>query len=169
MKNNKYPGFVLIEVLISFAILSILVATFLPILAWLISRTKASAYDAQASLVLQEAIEVSYNVMAGGWDGDWSKYPQGIYHPAVDMGVSPAIWTLLPGVETGIEAKFNRQIEIQPVCRNNGTGEKLNGNCPEDAGTRDNNSKIFLATVGWTENGRPKSISAELLVTNLGN
>lgn len=167
--TKKAKGFTLIEVLITLAMLSILIATFLPILGWLISRTKASAYDAQASLVLQEAIEVSYNIMVGGWDEDWSRYPEGIYHPALDVGNDPPVWVLLENRETGVEARFNRQIEILAVCRNQGNGEILTGVCPENAVTRDNNSKILRATVDWIENGRTKSITGELLVTNIDN
>lgn len=166
LKNRV--GFSLIEVLVALAILSILLATFIPLLSWLISRSRASAYDSQATLVLQEAMEVAYNVMAGNWDGDWSQYPEGIYHPAVDVSVSPAYWILLPGSEAGVEAKFNRQIEILAICRNQGNGDRLNGACPPSSGTRDDDSKLFVATVDWTEGGRIKSISAQLLVTKMG-
>jgi len=164
---NK-SGFTLIEVLVSLAILAILLTTFLPLLGWLISRTRATEYDAQASLVLQEAMEVSYNVMAGSWDRSWSVYPAGIYHPSLDVSMSPEKWILVSGNETGVEARFDRKIEILPVCRNQGNGDILPGVCNMHAGTVDDNSKMVVGTVEWKENGRPKSISAQLLVTYLG-
>jgi len=167
MVHNK-SGFTLLEVVISLAVLSILVATFMPILGWLMTRSKATMYDTQAGLILQEGMEVSYNVMVGSWDEDWSVYPEGKYHPAIDVSASPEKWVLLSGAQTGVQAKFDRQIEIKPVCRNNGDGKLIPGNCPPTAGTRDNNSKLLTTTVNWLENGRPKSISAELLVVNLG-
>lgn len=170
MKKTKLEnfGFTLLEVLIAFGYLAIVVATFLPLLSWLISRSRASAYDAAASLVLQEGMEVGYNVLTGEFDADWLRYPEGVYHPAVDMTVSPEVWTLLPDEQIGVEARYDRRIEITGVCRDQVTGERLTGECLINSPTRDNNSKVLKTTVEWREQGRDKSVSAELLVTNLG-
>ena len=167
LKLSNRQGFSLIEVLVALAMLSIIMATFFPLLGWLISRSRASIYDAQATLVLQEAMESAYNVMAGNWDDDWEDYPEGIYHPAADVTSTPEVWVLLPGPESGVEARFNRQIEITAVCRDQGNGERNNGACPPTAETRDNNSKMMVATVDWMEGGRVKSLSANLLVVKM--
>ncbi len=166
---KKRNGFTLLEVLIALVFLSIVIMTFLPILGWLISRSRASAYGTEASLVLQEGMEATYNILLADWDTNWTRYPEGIYHLAVNVTANPQTWALLPGSESGVETHFTRQIEILPVCREQGNGGRLPGNCPIGAATRDNNSKVIRTTVSWPEQGRTKSVESELLVTYLGN
>jgi type II secretory pathway pseudopilin PulG len=156
-------GFTLLESVIALAFLIIIVTTMLPILSWLISRTKASAYEAAASLVLQETMEVSYNVMSV-----WPEYPDGTFHPAINVAVSPETWILLSGEQDNVEAKFTRWVEVLPVCRDQVTGERVMTECNNTSENRDSDSKLLKGVVEWQEQGRDKSIAAELLVVNMG-
>jgi prepilin-type N-terminal cleavage/methylation domain-containing protein len=166
---KKVKGFTLLEVILALVLLSMLATTFLPIMGWLISRSTRSQYDAQAGEVLQEGMEVAYNVLISGWDKDWSRWPMGVYHPAVDTSFEPNVWTLVPGSQSEVEARFAREIKISPVCREVNTGRRGGEPpCPE-SWQEDANSKLVKTTVKWQEEGRPKSLTAELLVTYLGD
>jgi prepilin-type N-terminal cleavage/methylation domain-containing protein len=168
MKNHP-AGFTLLEVIIAIAMLTMLSASFLPITAWLTVRSRTYQYDSQASLVLQQSMETAYNVLISVWDGSWATFPAGVYHPAIDTGINPNQWTLVPGQEYGVETRFDRQIEIGPVCRNPTTG-KLSESYPcTGSNVEDSNSKVIKTTVSWKEAGKDKNVTAQLLVTNLGN
>lgn len=159
-------GFTLIEVLVSFGMMSIVVASLYPIVSWLITRSKFLQYDASASILLQEGAEVAYNVIVPDWQGFLDKFSDGEYHPAVDLSATPPEWTLVSNPETNVEARFERVITIASVCRNDSTGEIVNGTCGAGS-TVDKNSKMVTTSVKWQEQQKEKEISSSLLVTNL--
>jgi len=159
-------GFTLMEVIVSFGIMTIVVASLLPIVSWLITRSKFLQYDAAASVLLQEGMEISYNMIVTDWTGFLATFPDGIYHPAVDAISVPEKWTLVTGSETNLETRFERSILISPVCRNDSTGEIVTGVCGSGS-TLDGNSRLVTTTVKWLEQQTDKTITASLLVTNL--
>lgn len=159
-------GFTLIEIIVSFGIMSVVVASLFPIVSWLITRSKFLQYDAAASVLLQEGMEISYNVIVADWNEFLATFPDGTYHPAVDAVSIPEKWTLVPGSETNLETRFERTISIAPVCRNDSSGELVTGSCGTGS-TLDGNSKMITTTVKWKEQQKDKTITASLLVTNL--
>jgi type II secretory pathway pseudopilin PulG len=166
---SRKKAFTLIEVVLAIAMLTTISATFLPIMSWLNLRSRMFQYDSQAGLVLQKSMEVAYNVMISNWDKTWSKYPEGIYHPGIEVSADKSAWVLIPGEETNVEAKFSRTIEITPVCRNPNNGDLAVGLPCMGINVIDNNSKMINSTVVWKEAGNEKTIKAKLLVTYLGN
>lgn len=159
-------AFTMIEVLVALGMVSVVVASVVPIVSWLVTRSRYVSYDVAASLLLQEGMEVSYNVLVSSWDADWSQYPAGVYHPLVNVAADPQVWVLLPGGQTDLQTRFNREVSIDPICRKNDTGERVVFPCPPGS-TVDNRTKVVTTTVKWQEVEKQRSISSELLVTQL--
>ena len=160
------PAFTIIEVVTAVVVLTIIATSFFPILGWMITKSRKLQYDTQASLVLQEGTEVAYNIFAADWDDNWTIYSEGSsYHPEVLAG--SGTWGLGDGAETGVSGRFDRKIEIFRVCRNNGDGKILTGACPPNSSTWDKSSRRVVTTVGWTELGKKREVSAQLLITKL--
>jgi prepilin-type N-terminal cleavage/methylation domain-containing protein len=160
-------GFTLIEAIISIGVIAIMIATFMPTVQWLTVKSKQIENNNEASLLLQEGMEVAYNVLVSDWDVSWGHYKDGkLFFPAI----SGSKWILDNGKETGIQATFDRQIEFLRVCRRVSDGDwKKCADTSDPAYKKDDNSRYTITTVFWTENGKPVSISAEALFTNLGN
>ncbi len=148
-------GSLFLESLLAISILAIIVVTTLPVLSFLLKRTQKAKYDAQASYLLQEGMEIAYNVFLVSWS-----YTPGIYHPETYNNK----WVLKTGSENGIQARFNRDIQVYQVCRDNqGNIESPPGTC---TGRVDQDSKLIVTTVNWQEDTGLKKVSAELLVIN---
>jgi prepilin-type N-terminal cleavage/methylation domain-containing protein len=175
MKRNKiswkkggeksHRAFTLIEVLVAMAVMLIVVATILPTVSWLISRSAYLKYDAQAGVLLQEGMEVAYNLAAADWDNFTTSFPDGVYHPAVDVTTEPNMWTLVFGPESGLEARFERQVSVSPVCRDGATGGIVAGECGSGS-VWDSASKLLTVSIKWQENQSDKEINSTLLVTD---
>jgi len=151
-------GFTLMETVLAVAMLSILAIAIFPTLGLLIQKSTLLRYDTQAAAILQEGMEVVYNVAAADWD---TVAVDQIYHPAVEAGTG--MWTLLPGEQT-VEAKYVRQITVSPVCRQGEEGRWEV--CGED-GRVDARSKLIRGEVRWQERGNDRVINAELLIVKL--
>lgn len=159
MKNKN--GFVILEALLAIVVLTMVVLSVVPMLSYLLKRTAKSRYEPQAALLLQEAIEISYNIFVSDWDA----YPiDSIYHPGKSANGK---WVLFNGSQDKIETIYNRSIEIKRACRNaNGDIVDAIGNC---TGVKDNDSRIVNAKVTWDDSGVTKEISGQLLLVNLEN
>lgn len=158
--------FTLVEVLVAMGMLCIVITTLLPIVTWLVTRSTYARYDTQATLLLQEGMEISYNLAASDWMEFTVNYPDGIYHPAVNVTVTPNKWMLVTGEETGLEARFTRRINIEAICRDDITGEIVTGTCGTGSNL-DEKSKYIVTTVMWKEKQNDKEIKSELLVTDM--
>ncbi len=159
-------GFTIVESLVSMAVLGILVSTVFPTIGWLLTRARVLQHEGQAALILQESIEVPYNVFLEQWSIAYSVFPDGDYYPAVDVSGTSNKWTLLAGEQANVQTRFFRKITLTSVCRNRETGEIVNGACGGDSEI-DPNSKQVSAVVSWTERSGQKDISASLLITRL--
>lgn len=151
-------GFSIIEVILSVAIASIVSATLLPTIGWLSVKSAQSKSNQEASLLLQEGIEIAYNTLLTEWD-----VADGEYHPAVLVdGLGRSVWTLGAGSEGLLQAKYQRRLEVESVCRDTNTGEEDADGCVEDQ-----SSKRVVSSVVWTERGIEKRLESQLLVANL--
>lgn len=159
-------GFTLVEVLATLSMFLLVMGSTVPVVSWLVVKSKYLQHDASASLLMQEGVEVAYNVLTSDWSASAIQYPEGIYHPAVDASSDPYKWTLLPGDQTNLEARFSRRVEIADVCRRNGSGELVEEACGSGS-VGDINSRKITSTVLWTENQQTKSLTSELLITKL--
>lgn len=172
-------GLTLLEVVLSFAILSILVVSVYPVIGWLITRSKQLQYGSEAAMVLQQGAEATYNIFLDNWNA----FGNGRYRYAVTVADpadpnSPPAWTLvsLAAGEVDEVGRFGRVIRVFSACRlTNGTGQnagKLQEPPEADPGCNvnfapDPNSKVIITSVDWAENTVTKHIEARLLVTKL--
>lgn len=155
MKTKQ--GSILIEALLAVVVLAMVVLSVVPMLSFLLRRTSQSRYASQAGLLMQEGMEVTYNVLISDWDA----YPNdGIYHP----GKSSGKWTLFGNHEENLETLFTRSIEIKKACRVNGEVVPDEPSCP---GSRDPDSKMVTTTISWVENGEEKNVSSTLMMVNM--
>lgn len=169
MKNFSQPirfnfltrrGFLVLEAIISIAILSVVLVTVLPSFNFLLTRARRSQNETQATLLLQEGLEVAYHVFATShnWDG----YTIGTSYIPVHNGT----WELVAGVDVDLETLFTRKIEIQAVCRNPSTGVQMNlPSCSTTHPRFDDTSRLVVTTVSWNESGKNQELTAKLLVT----
>lgn len=165
LKPDKNPqtGYLILEVLISIVILGLLVASVFPIVNFQLKRSKISGHDIEAASLLQEGMEVAYNVFvsAPNWETAYSGYAANLlYRPAL----SDNKWVLIPGEETNLNGLYKRKIQLVDICR------ETNGNIKENCASGDMadiNSKKVITTVNWNENTGEKQLVAELLLVKL--
>lgn len=161
----KRPGFTIIEVVLTIALLAILTSTLFPLVAWLTAKSRSLKYQGEAGMVMQEGVEVAYNKLLSDWDEKFSQYPEGdLFHPAVEDGK----WILSSGEETGVNGRFSRNITLSKICRNKADGKYKEGitGCA-DTWQWDKNSKLVKVHVEWNEKGEKVHDDMQLLVTKL--
>ena len=153
-------GASIVEVLVALVVLAVTASAVFPVMWWLINKAGGLKYEAEASVVLQEGMEASYNVMVS----DWEAMQTGLtYSPRVVVGGGTQRWGMVEGEEE-VAARFTRGVAVTAVCRASDTGELVD--CGE-GGAVDANSKLLTATISWQEKDEDKSISATLLVVNI--
>ena len=156
--NSRKKGFVILEALLSIVVLSMVVLSVVPMLSYLLKRTARSRYEPQAALLLQEAIEISYNIFIS----DWNAYPvDGTYHPGKS---GSGKWVLFTGTQNNLETIYTRSIEVKRACRDN-DGKLIEG--PVCTGTKDNDSRVITAKVTWDDAGEIKDLTAKILLVDL--
>lgn len=156
MRNKR--GYFLIEALLSIVIFAVLVLSVFSMISFLQRRTVRSSFEAEATLLVQDAIETAHAVILADWNG----YPDNTYYPVFDADHDS--WVLLPGEESGLEARYSRKIELKRVCRGAG-GEILENNSP-CLGAIDPITREVIATVSWSEKDSVHEIRARLLILN---
>lgn len=156
-KRNLSSGYLILEALISIVILGVLVVSIFPTINFMLRRGRRSKYDAQASVLLQEGMEATYNIFTSNWDA----YTPGDYDVIPAFNGTSYTWTLEPPTGIPHEARFTRIIKVEQVCRD-GSGNVIEvAGCPPDA-----NSKKITTTITWDEPGA-QPISAKLLLVKL--
>jgi type II secretory pathway pseudopilin PulG len=151
--TDRRIGYVLLEALLGIAIFGILVTMLLPTIGFLLQRSRISIANTDANLVLQQGIEVAYNVFSAHWDA----YPTGTYAIAEDLTSGVPRWTLIDQPSEVVDGKFTRVIEISQVKRNPTTG--ISG-----SGDVDPYSRMVKTTVFWQQGEEKNLISADLLL-----
>lgn len=161
----RIKGFLLIEALVAVAVFGMVTISVIPIVTFMFNRSGRSRIEQDASLLLQEGMEVAYNVYSTNFNLDLAN---GDYKPTLEyVGPSPDDyqWTLSPGVDTELETRFERKVNVASVCRGEDGEIDQSANCSYPS-TVDPNSKMITTSVSWQENGVDKSLSAQLLVVN---
>ena len=169
-KFKSTKGHLLLEALLAVFFLSIVSVSLLPAVNFLMQRSKQSQLDTDASLLVQEGIEATYNVFLNinKFSEINSTNPGKSYELSLEPGADHDIWTLVndtgPRGEQITGTPFTREIVISDVYRKGSDGEKTNH--PNDS--VDPGSKEVVVTVSWTDSlGRNQSVDAKLLVVNL--
>lgn len=152
--QKKQSGFLIVEVLISIAILGLIVVTLVSTLSVVTIRSNRSKFESDAVELTQQAMELSRNALISNWDS----YPTGEYFPIFDAGSQ--VWELEPGVEGVLRGRFTRKIEIDDVCRTQDTGNRIS--CP--GGTKDTKSRLISIKITWNEKEAVKEVEAELML-----
>jgi Tfp pilus assembly protein PilV len=155
MKTRQ--GYFLIEALLSIVIFSVLILSIFSMISFLQNRTKRSNFESEASILLQDGMEIAHSALLADWDG----YPEDTYFPALDADSNT--WLLLPGVETDLQARYTRSIEVKDVCRDVSTGEIIRSSC---VGEIDEISKEIVTTLSWKERDLDQELTARLLILN---
>ena len=158
MKNQK--GFLILEALISVVILSMVLLSLFSMISFLQRRTTQSDFDSDASLLMQEGIEITHTVLIS----NWNSFPDGEYMPVFDADTQN--WILIEGNEEGLQGIFNRTITLKKVCRNSVDGVLLDvpGMC---TGLVDENSRIIETRIEWEDRGSAEVAQTSLLVFKL--
>lgn len=159
MITKTKKGFFLIEALLAMSIMTMVVLALFSMISFLQTRTLRSSFESSAASLMQEGMEIAHSAVLSDWQG----YPSGEYSPVFDANSS--VWTLAPGSETGLEARFSRSVTISSVCRNPANGTQIP--CPASGvvtPTSDPNSKKVSTKIWWTENGEEKNLEASLLI-----
>lgn len=153
-------GYFLIEAILSVVIFSLLILSIFSMISFLQRRIVRSGFENDATLVLQDGIEIAHSVLKQ----DWSAYPDGRYYPVFNADTKS--WMLASGTESGVEARYDRYIDLRKICRDRVTGERL-AYGTACGGVIDKHSREISASVTWLEAGSSKSIGATLLVLNI--
>ena len=150
-------GYFLIEALLSIVIFAVLILSVFSMISFLQRRTMRSSFEAEATILVQDAMEITHTVILS----DWAGYPDGTYYPVFNADSNS--WILFPGEETELEARYSRKVVWQRVCRDS-RGERMDTSpC---LGALDNMSREAEVTVSWMERDVSHEISAELLILN---
>lgn len=158
MKKDK--GYIILEAILAIVVLAMVVLSVVPMLSFLLQRSARARFEPQASLLLQEGIETTYNIFISNWDA----YPlDGTYHPAKS---SSGKWVLVTGIENNLETRFERGVSITKACRDD-NGNLLDTPDGVCSGNRDANSRVVKTTVKWQEDDETKELVANLLIVNL--
>ena len=154
-------GALLLEVLVSIVMLGMVAGVFFPATVNLVKKSYQLKHAVAAAAILQEGMEVAYNVFLTQWS-DWD---EGVYHPAVIVGAGGRHWTLVSGEETALETRFTRRLEISEICRNPQTGE-IKVNCG-GGDMADEFSRMVKVTVSWDENEQTRRLTTAWVVAKL--
>lgn len=128
-------------------------------ISFLQRRTVRSSFESEATLLLQEGIEITHSVLLS----DWDQYADGTYFPVFDADLNS--WTLFPGEETELETRYGRKLVLTHVCRDAANGNIL-VNTSTCFGVRDSLTRKVEATVSWKEKEADRAVSASLLILN---
>lgn len=157
MKNQR--GYLIIESLIAIVILVMVVLSLFSMISFLQIRTQRSKYESDAGIVLQDSMEIAHSALLSNWQG----YRDGSYTPFFDAKKN--VWVLVSGEGDEVQARFTRRVEINGVCRDIQSGERINSSvCP---GKIDENSKTISVSILWREGESDKKIDVDLMVFNL--
>ena len=156
MKKKRLQGYILLEALVALAIMGFLVISILPSIGFLLQRSRAAAVNTDANLVLQQGMEVAYNVFSVGANWSPDTYPNGTYQVILDSTGTKPTWTLTPAPNELVQGKYTRTITIGPVYRD--TQGKI-----QPSGDIDPRSKRVTVSVQWAPLA---PISAQLLLIN---
>ena len=101
-------GALLLEVLVSIVMLGMVAGVFFPATANLVKKSYQLKHAVAAAAILQEGMEVAYNVFLTQWS-DWD---EGVYHPAVIVGAGGRHWTLVSGGGGDMADEFSRMVKV---------------------------------------------------------
>jgi hypothetical protein len=161
------PAYILLEALISAALLVIVVVSIIPIINSIVRTSNQYDYDSSANLILSQSIEIAYNDLLSNWDSPLFRSTNLATSKYFNVDMNPLNTNLTPVSSSTwetIDIKYTRQLTIDRVCRNT-SGEDTRDNCA--SGSIDSKSKLITGRVKWTNaNGVAKEKTASLLVYN---
>jgi len=155
-ESDESNGYIILEVVV----FAMVVLSVVPMISFLLRRTAQSRFESRAAALLQEGMEASYNIFMSNWD---AYQVDGTYHPGKSVTNK---WVLFSGEQQNLETLFTRSITIKKACRNN-NGQLINNQEAVCIGIRDSDSRFITTSINWEEQGKPKSLEAKILLTNL--
>lgn len=157
--NKRRGGFLLIEVLLAIVILSLIFVTLFTSLSFLTNRTDRAKFDAEASDLMQQAVEVTRAYMTSNWEsvdpGNYKLVFDGVANRYVPRS----------GDEPLLKGRYTRSIYVSQVCRGSGGIEE---ECVAGSNIDEKSKKIEVSLI-WNEVGIQKEANTSLLVYRVGN
>ncbi len=155
--NSK--GISIIEILISYTLLSIALASILWFVSFSLRQSSIIKESVQATSLAREAMEAVRNFRDNTpWaNGVGSLQLDVAYHPQKSVG-SPAQWEMVQGIET--LNGFSRSVAVSQVLRED------NSNIVPSGGISDQNTRKVTVTVSFTERGKTHQVQLVSYLTN---
>ncbi len=148
----------MVEIMIASAIILLTVLTLLGTHALYLRSALANTNSLKATYLAQEGLEAARFLRDVSWENHLEGLaPETNYYAALVSGA----WSLST-TPSSVE-NFSRTLTFNQVERD------VNGDIVASAGsgTVDPNTKLVTATVSWSQNGSPKSVSLSTYLTNL--
>ena len=165
-ENKNSSGFLLIELLVSFAVAIIKISGIIGMLAYSLQANLIGEHKLKAIGFSQEGEEAVVNIK----DNDWQSFAgltTGLVYYPVHSGV-PETWSLVQDNNGDNIDIFNRKITIYDVWRYD-AGNPQEGQIAPDgdpSASIDSDSRRVKVVVSWNERGGPKDEVLETYVTN---
>lgn len=154
-KNNNNKGFLLIEVIVAFSIMSLSVIAAMWVSQKSIAVSRQALHTASAGFLLEEGAEAVRIVRDNAWTNISSLTNGTNYYPTFSGGT----WTLSTTANTvGI---FTRMVTVASVSRDVATSDI------SSSGTNDPGTKLVTVTVSWVEGNTTISKTLQFYITNL--
>jgi Tfp pilus assembly protein PilV len=140
-KQNKQAGFLLVEVLIVSAIMTVAALAIIAVAQKSIYVARESLHITQANFLLEEGAEATRVLRDNGWTNISSLNIGTDYYLAYSLGT----WTLSTSPNT--VGNFTRKVTFASVNRDATTQDIAS------SGSNDTGSRLVTVTVSWTEGG----------------
>lgn len=149
-------GFGVTEIVIVAAIISLTFVSILESLALTIRPINASARQAEAVYLAEEAIEAVRVLRNDSWTSNIASVTDGAaYYPIVTSGN----WTLSTSDPGPVNNLYARRVIFAPVYRD--ASDNIS-----TTGTLDPKTKQVTITIDWSEHNQAKSVVLETYLTN---
>ncbi len=167
-KNKK--GFSLLGAIIGLTVAAIILLAFTTLITKAITFNSANGQRLQATLYLQELIEVAKDLeqspeISGDWNQHITDCVNQTCHPP-PASVAAGSWELAIG-EENLDDTYTRSLTIENVCRDTITNEILPPPCnPADS---DPNTKKVIAQIDWNDRFGQAPLELEAYIYNYSN
>jgi len=169
-KNKK--GFSLLGAITGVTIAAIILLAFTTLITNAISFNSANGQRLQATLYLQELIEVAKDLeQSPEISGDWNQHItyciNKVCQPIIVSNATESWWELTDGEET-LDDTYTRSLTIENVYRKNANNEITSFPCTDPCAI-DLNTKKVIAQIDWNDRFGQAPLELEAYIYNYSN
>lgn len=154
-KNNNNQGFLLVEVIVAFSIISLSVIAAMWVSQKSIAVSRQALHTTSAGFLLEEGAEAVRIVRDNAWTNISGLTNATNYYPTFSGGT----WTL--STTPNAIGIFTRTVTVASVNRDSTTFDI------SSSGANDPGTKLITVTVSWTEGSNTVSKTLQFYITNL--